>query len=268
MHAPIERITGGFRPVSLAALEAKAGMLERLDNKYVVTIGVLADALPELQQHFDVLEIADRRAFTYETTYFDDERRSCYLDHHQGRRQRMKVRMRHYVDARLCFVEVKLKDRRGITVKKRLDHDPARHGQLDARAIDHVRRAWRDLYGYEFDRPLMRTVDMRYRRITLVSRQGGERMTIDTDLSFAGSDRSCSVDHGTFIIETKSANGNGVADRVLRALHQHPTPGCSKYCAAMAALREVGRVNRFLPALRKLGLMAGTREHRLAGAHA
>jgi hypothetical protein len=267
MHTPHGWFTDGFRPISLAALNDKAGMLERLDNKYVVTAAVLREAAPALQQGFDVLEIDERRAFTYETIYFDDARRSCYLDHLQGRRQRMKVRMRRYVDSRLCFVEVKLKDRRGITVKKRLDHDPACFGQLDERAIAHVRTAWQDLYGREFDRPLVRTVEMRYRRITLVARQGAERLTIDTDLSFTGSQHACSVDRDTFIIETKSANGNGIADRMLRALHEHPTPGCSKYCAAMAALREVGRNNRFLPALRKLGLLPGRPAALSIGAH-
>jgi hypothetical protein len=57
-----------------------------------------------------------------------------------------------------------------------------------------------------------------------------------------------------FIVETKSARGNGIADAILRGLHLHPTGRCSKYCIAMAALGEVDRHNRFLPALRRLNL--------------
>jgi hypothetical protein len=99
--------------------------VERLDNKYVVQGPVLARAVAEFAAHFDVLEIDGQRAFTYETCYFDGAERRSDHDHHQGRRQRMKVRVRRYVDAGLCFLEVKLKDRRGTTVKKRMPYDAA-----------------------------------------------------------------------------------------------------------------------------------------------
>ncbi|NJK42673.1 MAG: hypothetical protein HC937_03110 [Aquincola sp.] len=55
-------------------------------------------------------------------------------------------------------------------------------------------------------------------------------------------------------VERIPEDGNGVADKFLRAHHQHPTDGCSKYCVGMAALGLVSRHNRFLPAMRKLRL--------------
>lgn len=244
-----------FTPISLAALNAKAAMLERLDNKYVVREEVLRQILPQLAAHFEVLEIDGRRVFTYDTCYFDDDDRHCYFDHHQGRRRRCKVRVRRYADAQLCFVEVKLKDKRGITVKKRLDYTVAKYGTLDAAAIAHVDASYRDLYGEPFGLALGPVIDMQYRRITLVAREGGERMTIDCDLRFSAQGRARSIDEGALIIETKSANGNGLADRILRGLHQHPTPGCSKYCCGMASLQAVDRHNKFLPALRKLNIV-------------
>lgn len=227
-------------------------MLERLDHKYVVDADALRQALPLLQPQFDILEIDGRREFTYETCYFDDAEHRSYFDHHQGRRQRMKVRVRRYTDARLCFVEVKLKDKRGVTVKKRLGYGLDKYGTLDDAALRHVRESYFALYGRAFTRELAAVIEMRYRRVTLVARQGGERMTIDCDIEFFGSQRSRSTGSERFIVETKSANGNGIADKVLRALHQHPTKRCSKYCVGMAALQEVDRHNRFLPALRKL----------------
>lgn len=95
------RLFGNFNPISLATLNAKAAMLERLDNKYVVHESALRAALAELSQHFDVLEIDGKRAFTYETCYFDDDELHSYYDHHQGRRRRCKVRVRKYTDAQL-----------------------------------------------------------------------------------------------------------------------------------------------------------------------
>jgi hypothetical protein len=249
-------LTHAFEPISLDALNAKAAMLERLDNKYVIRGGTLWQALPELVEIFDVLEIEGRRAFTYDTCYFDCAERRSYHDHHQGRRQRLKVRMRRYVEAGLCYLEVKLKDKRGITVKKRLACDPAQFGTLDERCLDHVESCVRSLYGRSFGRALEPVLEMSYRRITLVAREGGERMTIDTDVHFLGGLAARNphrTDDEVFIVETKSAHGNGLADAVLRRHHQHPTNGCSKYCVGMSVTGAVDRYNRFRPALRKLG---------------
>jgi hypothetical protein len=242
-----------FRPISLAALNAKAAMLERLDNKYVVRADVLREAVPALAERFDMLEIDGRRAFTYETCYFDDSGRRSYFDHHQGRRQRMKVRVRRYTDAGLCFVEVKLKDKRGVTVKKRLPYDPDRYGTLDRRACEHVEQSDRALYGHDFGLLLEPTLEMSYRRLTLVAREGCERMTIDGRIRFRAGGGECATDENVYIVETKSPNGNGIADKILRALHQHPTERCSKYCVGMSLTGAVAKHNRFLPALRKLG---------------
>lgn len=248
-------LVGVFQPISLQALNHKAAMLERLDNKYVVRAEVLDRAVPELARLFEVLEIDGQRAFNYDTCYFDDADRRSYHDHHQGRRQRVKVRVRRYVEAGLCFVEVKLKDKRGATVKKRLPYELSKYGTLDNAALAHVEQTYRALYGRAFERTLEPVLQMSYRRITLVARDGGERMTIDTGIRFHGAADDCCPGDDVFIVETKSANGRGLADEVLRGLHQHPTNGCSKYCVGMSVTGAVTRFNRFLPALRKLGTM-------------
>jgi hypothetical protein len=95
---------------------------------------------------------------------------------------------------------------------------------------------------------------MRYARVTLVAREGGERMTIDGGLTFWEGAAQVSAAPGMFVLETKSARGNGLADAVLRGLHVHPLKRVSKYCVGMAALGKVSHANRFLPALRRLGL--------------
>lgn len=248
-------LESAFAPIGLDALNAKAAMLERLDNKYVVRRVALAPAVAELARHFDILEIDGRRSFGYDTCYFDDAERSSYFDHHRGRRQRVKVRVRRYTDADLCFVEVKLKDRRGITVKKRMPYDPADYGRLDERALAHVETAYRELYARDYGRRLEVALQMSYRRITLVAKDGGERMTVDHDIRFHAGDGSQATDDDVFIVETKSANGNGIADKILRQGHQHPTKNCSKYCVGMSLTGAVGRYNRFRPALKKLGAL-------------
>ncbi len=244
-----------FTPISLDQLNSKAAMLERLDNKYVVRADVLRAAIEALAERFDILDINGTRAFTYETCYFDDDQLHSYFDHHQGRRRRCKVRVRKYTDAQLCFVEIKLKDKRGLTIKKRMKYSLEKYGTLDDSAWQHIRQSYEALYGEPFRHVLSPVIEMRYQRITLVAREGGERMTIDCHLQFQANGRVHHTGPDVFVVETKSANGNGVADKILRSLHQHPTQSCSKYCVGMAALQTVARHNRFLPALRKLNAL-------------
>lgn len=252
-HRPQDRLTASFDAIDLDGLNAKASMLVRLDNKYILDGRTMRNAMDLFSEEFDVLEIDGKRCFTYDTCYFDDEEWSCYYDHHRGRKKRFKVRLRKYVDAGLCFVEVKLKGRRGITHKRRLKQPLDRYGRLDAEALTHVKKSYKELYGLTFDFDLKRAVEMRYQRITLVKKAGDERMTIDFKLQFGYGDKAFHADPETFIIETKSPNANGAADKILRRLHQHPTRHCSKYCVAMATLDVVSKHNRFLPAMRKLG---------------
>ena len=248
-------LTAPFASVSLKELEANSGMLERIDNKYVVNQDVLLLAVPELAKHFNILEIDGRRNFTYDTCYFDNEDSRCYTDHHQGRKKRVKVRMRKYLEAGLCFVEVKLKDRRGMTVKKRLRCAMDRFGTLDEAALSFIGEVYQSLYKRVFPHDILRNLDMRYQRLTLVAKDGGERMTLDNRVRFLMDGEVREVDHELFIIEAKSAKGNGIADRILRRLHQHPTRNVSKYCTGLATMREGTKHNNFRRALKRLGLL-------------
>lgn len=266
---PTHWLTAPFRPIGLDALNAKAAMLERLDHKYVVRADALRAIAGELAEHFDVLEIDGRRSFTYDTCYFDDAERRSYFDHHQGRRRRMKVRVRRYVEAAQCYVEVKLKDRRGITVKKRMAYPLHKYGTLDEAGVAHVRRSHEAQYGIPFERALEPVLQMSYRRTTLVAKAGGERMTIDSRIRFGGGgddDSATALDEALFIVETKSAHGHGVADAILRRHHQHPSKGCSKYCVGMSATGSVERCNRFRPVLARLGLLPAPGGAERAGA--
>jgi hypothetical protein len=254
MDPHIAQTLSAFAPVTLEQLNDRAAMLERLDNKYIIPADRFRPALQAFADHFDVLEIGGKRAFQYVTRYFDDGELRAYHDHHQGRRKRCKVRIRTYVDAGFSYLEVKLKDRRQVTVKKRLKL-PGKLDRIDAGAMAFVDDCHRALYDVPLGRPLAPVIGMDYERITLVARAGGERMTIDTSLRFDTADTHREVRPDMFIVETKSPRGNGLADAILRGLHLHPTAACSKYCIGMAACGLVARSNRFRPTLRRLDLL-------------
>src|SRR5262249_4236005 len=76
-----------------------------------------------------------------------------------------------------------------------------------------------------------------YRRMTLVARDGAERLTCDFDLSFAEpTGRSGRLSSDFLVLETKTIRGKGAADRTLKAIGARPL-FCSKYCVGTALLQ-------------------------------
>lgn len=246
-----------FDPISLKGLNKKAEMLSRIDNKYILRSDALQKVIPEIAHDFEILDIDNCPAFTYDTQYFDDPQRRAYYEHHQGLRKGFKVRLRRYSDSDLCFLEVKVKGKRGMTIKHRLPYDPAQLGTLSSEAFGFARAAYSSHYVKPFEYDLKHALDLRYKRITLVSKAGGERMTLDTNLQFWSSGKSIKISSDIFIIETKSSLGRGIADLSFRKIHERPTKRCSKYCVRMAALGEVHKWNRFISTMRKLDLIKG-----------
>lgn len=251
-------LTDSFDTLSLDELNNRAEMLSRIDNKYVIPRSALARLVPSFATQFDILAIDGQRSFSYDTRYFDDVQRSAYYEHHQGLRKGFKVRVRRYVDTGLCYMEVKVKGARGRTEKFRLPYDADKRDALTPEAKQFAIETYENQYGKSFAYDLKPSLDLRYSRITLVSRHSEERMTIDTDLKFSTPFGTISTGTDVFIIEAKSALGRGYADRLIREMGHQPTKRCSKYCIGMAAMGEVTRYNRFLPTMRKLGFISDT----------
>jgi hypothetical protein len=238
-----------FGRVSLEDLNVRAPLLDRQENKYLLTASQLAELSLDLADRADVLEIDGRTVFTYETTYFDTPDLLTFRQHAQGKRRRMKVRSRRYVDSGECWLEVKLKGSRGRTVKQRLAIDTRRHGQVDGEVIEFIDRCVRQEYGERFAEPLGPALTMRYRRITLVGADRPERVTIDHAASFrAATGEQVDAPHDLVIVEVKSPDGHGVADQALHARGVRST-SCSKYCVGVAMLGLDERYNRFKPVL-------------------
>ncbi|MBK8341295.1 MAG: VTC domain-containing protein [Flavobacteriales bacterium] len=73
--------------------------------------------------HYRLLEVDGVRGAEYRSLYFDSPALRHYLDHHNGRTLRSKVRFREYVGSGLCFLEVKRKTGTGRTDKARRRED-------------------------------------------------------------------------------------------------------------------------------------------------
>lgn len=244
------RFADALPAIGLPELEAAAELQDRVDTKYLVPVGALAELAERLRDTHAALEIDGLRAFRYRTTYFDTPELRMFRDHLQQRRRRFKCRSREYVDSGLCTFEVKLKGPRGRTVKLRMAYDLVLRDQVSGPALAFLRDCLERSYGRAPDGDLGPALAVAYTRVTLVA--PGERLTCDLDLAFSAPDgTSGRLAPDMAIVETKSARGGGPADRVLRGLGARPELACSKYCLGVGWTRPAVTNNPLRPLLRR-----------------
>ena len=247
-----EQLHGNFNPISLDEVNNKAALLQRKDNKYLVPVSAFIDLLVSAHDDFDVLTIAQQRVFAYSTMYYDDCNYQCYLDHHNGRRCRIKIRERLYEQSQVKFLEVKLKSKRKATVKYRQNSQSDSDNSLSGHAMAFINQKYASHYSREFDMILRSSLAMRYHRFTLVARQSSERVTVDSQLCFIGKSSLTRLHEDQLIIEVKSANGSGRFDKLLRQNGFRPRTKLSKYCLGLCLTDQPTRSNNFLKRIREL----------------
>jgi hypothetical protein len=229
MPDALEEAVGRMAPISLKDMDARAALRRRVDTKYIVGREALVDVVGRAAGDYQVLEIDGRRAFTYESVYFDTPELRSFAEHVEDVRPRYKSRSRVYREAGDCFFEVKVKDEADTTHKRQRPYDSADHGRVTAEAWRFLDEALRELAGREAPLDLAATLATSYRRATLSSREGGERVTVDLDVtmeSMAGSNVTLRDDMA--LIETKTDGEDGVVDDLLASIGCEPT-SISKY---------------------------------------
>lgn len=235
---------------SLADLN-KASLMDRVDTKFVIPTHLLPEMLERLQGEFSALQIGENRCFRYDSVYFDTPDYLFYKMHHSGRLNRYKVRVRHYVDSDLRFLEVKFKNNKGRTEKSRVKLQADFNGRL----ADH--EEFLSALGVPNFDILVPSLNNQYQRIALASEHRAERLTIDLNLSNrpmpAGREPLQQSDLA--ILELKQARMDRTSPffSVIRSLKVRPS-GFSKYCMglAMAASEANVKYNRFKPLMHRL----------------
>lgn len=240
----IQRALTDLKPISLAALDRDAALRERFDVKYILDTEDLRTMLARLDSSHRVLQVDGGRTSRYRTTYYDTPDLLTYREHRSGRRRRFKVRLRRYLDSGCAMLELKLKGKRGSTVKHTFTCGSA---ELDEQALGSIRATLRDQYGRELPSPLVPTLTVEAKRIMLVASEPGERVSCDLDVVFGGFRLAA----GYAIVESKSDSGSGLADETLRELGARPVDRCSKYCLGVALTHPGQRVNDLLPLIRR-----------------
>jgi hypothetical protein len=236
----IAGVSSGFSPIGLTEMDDVA-LLDRVDVKFMLTNQQLLAAMAALQDEYWILEVAGKRLNHYRTLYFDTPRFDLYYSHVNERPERYKVRSREYTDTHLSFLEVKHRTRKDRTLKDRIPTaQPAVSITSDLREW---LRSVSPLDGTALEPVLWNT----FTRMTLVSRQRCERVTLDVDLAFTLGDQEGRLD-GIAVAEVK-LDGRHQASRFLAQMRRERVreQGFSKYAYGVAALGGPVKKNALKP---------------------
>ncbi len=229
-----------FDPITLEEMKA-VRMMNRTDTKYVVPIRSLVELLKLAVQDYRIQEVDGERNIAYHTVYYDTPDQKMYIAHQNGKKTREKIRLRTYVSSGLSFFEIKNKNNKGRTDKKRIQIEEEKDFLLQPETQKFLSK--HAMYSPE---ELSAQLENFFKRITLVNRGMTERLTIDTDLRFRNllNDRKSALP-GVAIIELKR-NGRTPSPMYAQLIRMHiHTSGFSKYCMGYALTDPKLKQNRF-----------------------
>ena len=228
--ALLDRLSG-FSAINLTELNATASYLKRIDRKFLLTEKKFLKVLEDLSDDFRALEIDDKRVFLYDNVYMDTPEYLFYNQHQQGLKNRTKIRTRHYTDAGdLAFFEYKQKED-GITKKFRYQFPASEHGTMTKGKKRFFDGVFQSMYGEKAPdiSPAIRT---NYNRLTLVSKDGNERLTIDFNIStedLRTKKAKTTKLKNLVIIESKSLSENCLSCELMERHNIAQAKSCSKY---------------------------------------
>ena len=111
---------GRMDAVSLEEMSS-VSLMNRIDTKFVTDVGRLRNVLEDaLEAGYRVCEISGQRLMSYASVYYDTPDLKMYTAHRNGKKTRQKVRVRTYLIDNESFLEIKRKNNRGRTKKKRI----------------------------------------------------------------------------------------------------------------------------------------------------
>jgi hypothetical protein len=243
----IGEILEGFDPISLDEVQ-KASLMRRKDSKYILNVLTLPSILSKVKSYYRVLAIEGKRSHAYCTHYYDTPDLEMYHLHHRGMANRHKVRFRKYITSDLHFLEVKTKNSKGITLKNRI-----RTSGMDASILTTEEEFLLTHIPYQ-PASMIPVLENQFNRITLVSLDQSERITLDHGLQFISFLVGRRLElPGVAIAEIKYENllSGSPFNNVLREHHIAPLR-FSKYAIGAALLDSGLKQNRFKVKVRKV----------------
>ena len=234
-----------LQTVSLEELD-NVKLLDRQDTKFVFNQIHLPLILDKIKPFYRILEINNERVFTYDNTYFDTDDFLFYNQHHNGNKKRFKIRSRKYSSSNQSFFEIKIKNNKDRTVKKRLPIDGI-NKYLGEQEKDLVS----EIIGLPPNQ-ITPKLNVQFSRITLTDNSFNERLTIDTNIS-AKNGSGSKIFNQLVISEIKQKKYDPKSDfiQILRHLKIQEMR-FSKYCMGMLHVNKEIKYNRFKPKLLRI----------------
>lgn len=232
-----------FEPVDLDD-EEHFLIRNRYDTKYLFSPELLKLILGKLTDSYQVLNINNHYLQDYESLYFDNEYFKFYLDHHNGKLNRYKVRFRKYLDSKRIFVEIKFKNNKNQTIKwrKKINKSLYLKRTLTNQEIRFINTFLRSNPGRLFPR-----FTVAYSRLALIHKKDNERVTIDLDLSYLkGHEEKIFKNISIAEVKQETFSQNSPFFKVMREFRIMPMR-FSKYCFGIYQFYPVLKYNRFKP---------------------
>jgi hypothetical protein len=239
----LENILQEIDPISLKEMDSVA-LMNRTDTKYLLSFEQLTEVLEEVSGHYRILDIKGVRRNHYQSEYYDTPDFYFYKRHHSGKKNRLKIRKRRYVESDISFLEVKFKSNKGRTEKDRMKLAEL-NLELSPENIQYIHDT--SHFEDQLEPKLMNT----FERITLVDQALPERITIDCYLSFEMGENKLQIPD-LVIIEAKQErqNRHSIFLSALKKRLIRPE-SMSKYCLGVALMTDQ-KSNMFKEKIRRI----------------
>ena len=225
----------------------RVALMNRTDTKFVFKIDKLNDILKKALRNYKVLEINNERIHRYSNQYYDTGNYEMYLNHHNGKLNRYKIRCRNYEVSDIAFLEIKFKTNKDRTIKRRIRNNFSTNlNTVSGNFIEN-----NSPYKSEELTPVLRN---NFQRITLAHKSDKERVTLDFNLSYTSDLSGIKKTHdlpNLAICEVKREGFTNSSEfmAILKSEDIRQS-GMSKYCIGAALLYSDLKKNQFKTKLR------------------
>ena len=230
-------IIAKFLPSSLNEMD-DVKLMSRIDTKFAFKANKMPLLLQKLIPFYRILAIDGELIHDYKSLYYDTDERKFYIDHHNSRVNRNKIRFREYVGSGLTFLEIKRKNNKGRTIKKRI-----KVGAITKELSQEHEKYIKKIIGKNLVVNAKQWIN--FSRITFVHKTEKERLTMDVNLTFENANDRGDMKH-IVIAEVKQERMSRSSDFMRIAKEMHILPiRISKYCMTTLALNPKLKKNRF-----------------------
>ena len=246
-----------LRPITLSEMDS-IKLMNRIDSKYLTDEATLLKILSAAADAgYRVLVTEGVRISPYDSVYYDTAGLKMFYDHHNRRLVRQKVRTRSYVNSGDSYLEIKRKNNKGRTKKKRIGI-PA--SQLMDFSVNPEACAYLAKHSWFTAEDLSPVLETLFHRITLVNPAMTERLTIDTLLNFKNfrTGKETSLQNAVIIELKQDGRAASQMKNILLDLRVKPVR-VSKYCVALTLTDPVAKTGRFKIKVRRIEKTIGNK---------